>query len=776
LYVSQGTLSLSGNAFTVNSASPLGIGQYTLVKQASGNITSSGTYPAVTGSAIGFGSTGTITVTGDSVFLNVTAPLLATQLIFTSTPVSTTAGVASAMITVQRQDGGGNPLAVDPSITVTLSSDSSGTKTFTPASLTIPNGSSSATFTYTDTKAGTPTLTAAYGGLTPAMQQETVTVGAAAKLEFTTQPGGGTAGSAWTTQPVVTVQDAYGNTVTDSSAPITLTIKSGTGTGTLSGTTTVDAINGVATFSGLSLDLTGTGYQLSAAGAGLTGADSSTSSITGGTATSLTVSGFPSPQPAGQSASVTVTAKDVYGNTATGYTGTVSLTSSDGAAILPSSHVFTGPDAGIYHFSDVILNTLGTQSLTAGDGTFTATQSGISVTVAPLISTFTTNGTWTAPAGVTAVQLLVVAGGGAGGRGGAAGGGGAGGLIYYGSETPASANSYSVTPGTTYTVTVGAGGAYGGYNNGGNSSFGAVVATGGGAGGNNWSFGTLAGATGGSGGGGGIGGWSSQLGGAASPAGQGYAGGASSVVNAQIGSAGGGGGGAGAVGSNSSFETGGNGGAGLAYSISGSSVTYAGGGGGTTFASPPYPVALVQGQGGAGYLNAGGGGMAQFPSGVNAGTSGQKGIVIVTYVLSNPYQAWLAENSLTDTPEALKHYAFGTTTPGAIAVTEATHITLGQTPAVQITGGVASAVFGRRTDSTGLTYTVEFSSTLGDWHPGTDTANLTYEAGAVLEPAVVATQGAMEAVSVPFPISIKVGEDFVSVSKLFMRIVVMAAP
>ena len=41
-----------------------------------------------------------------------------------------------------------------------------------------------------------------------------ITVGAAAKLAFTTQPGGGTGGTAWTTQPAVTVQDAGGNTVT----------------------------------------------------------------------------------------------------------------------------------------------------------------------------------------------------------------------------------------------------------------------------------------------------------------------------------------------------------------------------------------------------------------------------------------------------------------------------------------------------------------------------------------------------------------------------------
>src|SRR5204863_962858 len=41
-----------------------------------------------------------------------------------------------------------------------------------------------------------------------------ITVGPAAKLAFTTQPGNGTGGTAFTTQPAVTLQDAGGNTVT----------------------------------------------------------------------------------------------------------------------------------------------------------------------------------------------------------------------------------------------------------------------------------------------------------------------------------------------------------------------------------------------------------------------------------------------------------------------------------------------------------------------------------------------------------------------------------
>ena len=89
-------------------------------------------------------------------------PATTSKLVFTTTAVTVTAGVASGTVTVQRQDPYGNANTADPARTVTLSSTSSGTVTFAPVSpLTITPGSSSASFTYTDTQAGTPTITSA---------------------------------------------------------------------------------------------------------------------------------------------------------------------------------------------------------------------------------------------------------------------------------------------------------------------------------------------------------------------------------------------------------------------------------------------------------------------------------------------------------------------------------------------------------------------------------------------------------------------------------------
>ncbi|HEY3760451.1 MAG TPA: autotransporter-associated beta strand repeat-containing protein [Verrucomicrobiae bacterium] len=76
LYISQGTLRMGGNAFTINNASgsPLTAGTYTLIQQASGNVTDGGSYSVigVTGSGLAIDSTASIVVSGGSVNMVVT--------------------------------------------------------------------------------------------------------------------------------------------------------------------------------------------------------------------------------------------------------------------------------------------------------------------------------------------------------------------------------------------------------------------------------------------------------------------------------------------------------------------------------------------------------------------------------------------------------------------------------------------------------------------------------------------------------------------------------
>ena len=195
------------------------------------------------------------------------------------------------------------------------------------------------------------------------------------------------------------------------------------------------------------------------------------------------------------------------------------------------------------------------------------------------VESFTTVGTtsWTAPAGVTSVNYMVVAGGGSGGGQGPSGGGGAGGVV---------SGTLAVTPGSSYTVTVGAGGIStggsvdGNGRKGNNSVFSTVTALGGGGG---IAYSTDSGiwassgvGNGGSGGGGGTGGLGT--------AGQGNNGGAgrngSGGLNSGDGFHGGAGGGAGAAAVAVAPNSGATGGAGRLVSITGSDVYYGGGGGG----------------------------------------------------------------------------------------------------------------------------------------------------------------------------------------------------
>jgi hypothetical protein len=230
---------------------------------------------------------------------------------------------------------------------------------------------------------------------------------------------------------------------------------------------------------------------------------------------------------------------------------------------------------------------------------------------------YTTVGTtsWVAPFTGNVKTLLVAGGGGSGGA--IAGGGGGGGVIYN--------SSFSVSKGTSYTMTVGAGGTAGGNTsgpspgNGGNSVFSSLTAIGGGRGG---IYGYVGGASGGSGGGGGGNATSSSVtSGGSGTAGQGNTGGSGYVYGSGSYAVGGGGGGAGGGGGSGTSQggVGGAGGLGVANSITGSSVTYGGGGGGAS----RYSAGGTGGTGGGG--KGAGGSSGTTTSFAVAGTNGLGG-------------------------------------------------------------------------------------------------------------------------------------------------------
>jgi len=150
--------------------------------------------------------------------------------------------------------------------------------------------------------------------------------GAAAKLSFTVQPSNATAGAGIV--PAVAIQDASGNTVTSATGAVTVALGANPGGGTLSGTTTVNPVNGVATFSGLSVNKAASGYTLVASSIPLTSATSAAFTITPAAAGQLAFTEQPSNGTAGVSLSpaVAVAIQDAFGNTVPGATNTVTVT------------------------------------------------------------------------------------------------------------------------------------------------------------------------------------------------------------------------------------------------------------------------------------------------------------------------------------------------------------------------------------------------------------------------------------------------------------------
>ena len=103
---------------------------------------------------------------------------------------------------------------------------------------------------------------------------------AAIQLAFSTQPLTTIEGAMAISPAVrVAVQNAFGNTVAGATYAVTVAWVANPTGATLAGTTTVNAVDGIATFADLSVDRPGSGYTLAATASGLTGATSTTFAV-----------------------------------------------------------------------------------------------------------------------------------------------------------------------------------------------------------------------------------------------------------------------------------------------------------------------------------------------------------------------------------------------------------------------------------------------------------------------------------------------------------------
>src|SRR5438045_2029526 len=142
-----------------------------------------------------------------------------------------------------------------------------------------------------------------------------ITPATATQLAFIVQPSNTVAGAAISPAVQVTALDPAGNPVPSFTGSVTVALGTNPGGSTLSGTTTVAAVNGVASFGDLSANKTGTSYALSATATatGLNPATSSGFNITPGAAIQLVFGTQPSTTVAARQISPAVKARQPAG-------------------------------------------------------------------------------------------------------------------------------------------------------------------------------------------------------------------------------------------------------------------------------------------------------------------------------------------------------------------------------------------------------------------------------------------------------------------------------
>ena len=353
-------------------------------------------------------------------------PAPPSQLVFTSTvsgnhSVGTSASVGPFQVTVEDQFGNAVTNTGSP-VSLGLTSSSAGSTFFTPtsggtssATVTIPTGSStSSTFFYADTKAGSPTITATATVNTFVVSGTssgfTMIPAAENKLAITTQPPSSVAaGQGFSVG--VTVEDQFGNQITTGNTGSNDSIQIALVGGSFaSGTTTVTAGNGLANFTNLKINAAGT-YSITASDtthATVTPATTNPFNVVASTPTKLvftsTVSGSQTVTSSANVGPFQVQAQDAFNNpvTNTNAAATVTLSSSS-----TGTTFFTTTSGGSSASAVTIANASSSSptffyaDTKAGSPTITA-----SVTINGTLVSGTTNG-FTMTAGSAATVAFV---------------------------------------------------------------------------------------------------------------------------------------------------------------------------------------------------------------------------------------------------------------------------------------------------------------------------------------------------------------------------------
>jgi streptogramin lyase len=291
------------------------------------------------------------------------ATLTSSQLAVTQQPAASVAAGSGFGLTVEAEDSSGNLLSsFNGTVTVALANNPGDATLGGTLTATAYNGV--ATFSNLSLTAAAVgyTLDVSASGLGSGITSTiTVTPAAATQVVVTTEPSASvTAGSGFGLQ--ASIEDSYGNVVTSASNTLSVALANNPTGATLGGTLAAAAVDGVATFSGLSLTAAAPGYTLAVSSGGLFSATSSAITVTPAAATQVVITGQP-PASVGLNASFGLSAaiEDAYGNVETSSNSTVkvALDNNPGGAKLGGT-LSVKASKGVATFSGLTLNKVGT--------------------------------------------------------------------------------------------------------------------------------------------------------------------------------------------------------------------------------------------------------------------------------------------------------------------------------------------------------------------------------------------------------------------------------
>jgi hypothetical protein len=329
--------------------------------------------------------TATATAAGVATGVSFSATATQPKLAFTAVPSSVLIGTAFGATVTAQDIGGATQTGFNGTVTLALGNNPSSDALSGTLTATAVNGV--ATFSGLSlTKLATGvTLTASAAAATGATSGAfDVLPGAAAKLVFTGQPVNAIIGASIGTLTVA-ARDAADNVVTSFTGAVSLAIASNLGGSTLSGTTTANAVAGVATFSDISLNLPGAGYTLGASATGLASATSNGFQITTGPAQLIGLSsGGGQTGPAGAAlAPITMIVTDASGNAKSGVLVTFAV-ATGGGSVSPASA--TTNASGLASTTWTLGATAGVQTMTASSAGLTGSPYTISATASGAVN------------------------------------------------------------------------------------------------------------------------------------------------------------------------------------------------------------------------------------------------------------------------------------------------------------------------------------------------------------------------------------------------------